>query len=251
MNKEQKAAQVEEIAATLGEAQAIFAIDYRGISVPQAAELRARLAEADAVLRIVKNRLAKRAAEKAGVPELDELLEGPTALTLIAGDPVTAAKAISTFSRQNNVLEYKGGLMEGAPLDPDAFTTIARLPALDVLHGQVVAMTASPLTGLARGLGAMLSGLTVALGEIKDKGLVSGEEPATEEPAAEVAGKEAPAETADGESPEEEQSETSNDTQPDESPEEAEAEGEASEGDASEESEAPAEDSEEEESSGD
>ena len=182
MNKDQKAALVEDIAERLGGASAIFAVDYRGISVPQAAELRGKLAEADATFRVVKNRLAKRAAEKAGTGELDELLEGPTALTFISGDAVTAAKAISTFGRQHEILEYKGGLMDGAPLAPDQFNAIARLPGLDVLHGQLVGLTASPLAGLTRGLASMLSGLAVALGEIQKRGLVGGEAAPEAEP---------------------------------------------------------------------
>ena len=175
MNKEEKAALVDEIADRLGEAEAIFAVDYRGISVPQAAELRAKLREADATFRVVKNRLAKRAAEQAGTTELDELLDGPTALTFVKGDAVIAAKAISTFGRQHDILEYKGGMMDGAPLDPDQFTAIARLPGLDVLHGQLVGVAASPLTGLTRASRSMISGLAVALGQIAEKGLVGGE----------------------------------------------------------------------------
>src|SRR5213595_2355865 len=138
MNKDEKAALVEEIAERLGDANAIFAVDYRGISVPQAAELRSKLSEADATFRVVKNRLAKRAAEQAGTAELEEFFEGPIALTFVKGDAVAAAKAISTFGRQHEILEYKGGLMDGEPLDAERFQAIARLPALDVLHGQLV-----------------------------------------------------------------------------------------------------------------
>src|SRR5215216_1287088 len=188
MNKEQKAAAVQEIAERLGEADAIFAVDYRGISVPEAAELRARLREADATFRVVKNRLARRAAEQAGTTELTELFDGPIALTFVKGDAVVAAKAISTFGRQHDVLEYRGGLMDGEALDPERFRAIARLPALDVLHGQLVGVTASPLTGLTRGLASMLSGLAVGLGQIAEQGLVGGgEEPAAgeEQPAPE------------------------------------------------------------------
>jgi large subunit ribosomal protein L10 len=181
VNKEEKAAVVDEIAGRLSEAEAIFAIDYRGISVPGAAELRTKLSEADAVFAVVKNRLAKRAAEKAGTEGLDELLVGPTALTLIKGDPVTAAKAISTFAREHDVLEYKGGIMDGGPLDPDGFQAIARLPALDVLHGQLVGMTASPLTGLVAGMNNLISGLGRQLSQMAEQGLVSGEEPAAEQ----------------------------------------------------------------------
>ncbi len=179
MRKEDKAVLVDEIADRLGDAQAIFAVDYRGITVPQAAELRAKLTDADATFRVVKNRLAKRATERAGTAELDPLFEGPTALAFVKGDAVTAAKAISTFGRQHDILQYKGGLMDGAPLDPDQFMAIARLPGLDVLRGQLVGVVASPLTGLARGLASMVSGLAVALRQIQEQGLVGGEpEPA-------------------------------------------------------------------------
>ena len=184
MKREEKTAVVEKLGARLAEAEAIFAVDYRGISVPQAAELRVRLAEADAAFSVVKNRLAKIAAEQSGTEGLDDLLSGPTALTLIKGDPVIAAKAIATFSREHDVLEYKGGMMDGAPLDADGFQAIARLPALEVLHGQLVGVVASPLTGLVRGLGSMVSGLAVALGQIQEQGLIGAEaepaEPATE-----------------------------------------------------------------------
>src|SRR5436190_2865124 len=175
MDKEKKAALVEEIASDLAGAETIFAVDYRGISVPQAAELRARLAEADATFKVVKNRLAKRAAERAGAEVLDGLFEGPTALTLVDGDAVIAAKAIAAFSRANAVLAYKGGIMDGEPLDADGFQAIARLPAVEVLHGQLVGMAASPLTGLVRGLGALVSGLAIALGQVQEKGLLGGE----------------------------------------------------------------------------
>jgi large subunit ribosomal protein L10 len=193
MDKEQKAAQIEELKTAFGEAEAIFAVDYRGISVPQAAELRASLREADAAFRIVKNRLAKRAIADSDTDGLETLLEGPTALAFVKGDPVVAAKAISTFSREHEVLEFKGGVMEGATLDPDQFKAIARLPAVEVLHGQLAGLTASPLTGLVRGLGSMISGLAVALGQIQERGLVSGEaEP--EAPAEDAAADESPAE---------------------------------------------------------
>ena len=235
MNKEQKAAAVEEIAQRLSEADAIFAVDYRGISVPGAAELRANLREADTTFRVVKNRLAKRAVEKAGTPELSELFDGPIALAFVKGDAVVAAKAISTFARQHQVLEYRGGLMEGAPLDPEQFTAIARLPSLDVMHGQLVGMAASPLTGLTRGLASMVSGLAVGLGQIAEKGLVGGEAPADQgeedAPAAdqEEEKDEAPAAEAETDEPSAEaaaeepsgEAETSDETESDESPEES------------------------------
>jgi len=194
MDRAQKEAAVAELTEHLKGAEAVFAVDYRGISVTQAAELRRRLAEADASFRVVKNRLAKRAAADAGTDGIDDLLVGPTALTLIKGDAVVAAKAISTFHREHDVLEFKGGLMDGAPLDAEGFGTIARLPGVDVLRGQLVGIAASPITGLVRGLGSMVSGLAIALGQIAEQGLVSGEAPAADEPAADEPAEEEPAE---------------------------------------------------------
>ena len=222
MDKEQKAQVVEEIAERLGESEAIFAIDYRGISVPQAAELRGKLREADASFSIVKNRLAKRAAEQAGRDGLDELLEGPTALTYVRGDVVTAAKAISTFNREHEVLTYKGGFMDGDALDEDRFSSLARLPALEVMHGQLVGMAAAPLTGLVRGLGSMISGLAVALGQVQEQGLVGGDAPA-EEPSAGSEAEEAEEEKPADEEPAAEASETETDESPEEGGEEADA----------------------------
>ena len=75
------------------------------------------------------------------------------------------------------MLAYKGGIMDGAALDPDGFQAIAKLPGLDVLHGQLVGLTATPLTGLVAGLGNMISGLGRQLAQIAEQGLVTGEPP--------------------------------------------------------------------------
>ena len=195
MNREEKSAAIQEIAAQIGESEAIFAVDYRGISVPQAAELRGKLREADASFRIVKNRLTKIAAEQAGEDRLAELLNGPTALTFVRGDTAAAAKAITNFNKEHEVLTYKGGFMDATSLDEGAFKSIARLPSRDVLNGQFAGIVASPLTGLVRGLGSMIQGLALQLGQIAEQGLVTGEAPAAE-PAPEPAAEEAPAEDA-------------------------------------------------------
>src|SRR5689334_3986512 len=180
MNREEKSAAIKEIASEIEASEAIFAVDYRGISVPQAAELRSKLREADASFRIVKNRLTKIAADQAGEERLAELLQGPTALTFVRGDTAQAAKAITTFNKEHEVLTYKGGFMDATALDELAFKSIAKLPGREVLNGQLAGVVASPLTGLVRGLGSMIQGLALQLGQIAEKGLVSGEAPAAE-----------------------------------------------------------------------
>ena len=108
---------------------------------------------------------------------------GPTALTFVRGDAAAAAKAISTFNRETQLLEFKGGVMNGETLEVAEIKAIAKLPSRDVLYGQLVGIVASPLTTLVRGLGGMIGGLAVALGELQRK-KESGEVPAGEAPAA-------------------------------------------------------------------
>ena len=225
MNKEQKTALVEEIAGQIQDADAVFAVDYRGISVPQAAELRTRLRDADATFRVVKNSLTERAADKAGADAIRALLDGPTALTFVRGDAALAAKALADFARGEDVLEFKGGLMDGAEVTVDEIKAISRLPARDVLHAQLVGMTAAPLTGLVGGLNALIAGLALQLGHIAEQGLVSGEAEAEAAPAeAEAAPAEEPA-AAEVEAPAEEAEEApAEEPAADEAPAEAEAE---------------------------
>src|SRR3954468_19478917 len=169
MNRDQKAAAIAEIAQNIEESDAVFAVDYRGISVPQAAELRTKLREADTRFSVVKNTLTERAADQANAEALKALLEGPTALTFVRGDAAAAAKAIADYTRATELLPFKGGFMDGAPLEIEQIKAIARLPSRDVLYGQLVGMVAAPITGLARGLNALLSGVAIALGQVHQK----------------------------------------------------------------------------------
>jgi large subunit ribosomal protein L10 len=199
MNRDQKAAVVEEVAAQIKESEAVFAVDYRGISVPQAAELRVKLNEAGARFRVVKNTLTLLAADRAGAEPLKEVLDGPTAFTFVTadgGDVALAAKALAQFRRENDLLEFKGGVMNGEVLTAEQIGELSRLPSLDVLHGQLVGVIASPITGLVRGLNALISGVAIQLQKIVDEGLL----PAGEAPAAEP---EAPAEEAEAPAAEE------------------------------------------------
>jgi large subunit ribosomal protein L10 len=206
MNREQKAAVIDEIAANITDSHAIFAVDYRGITVEQARELRGRLREADATLRVVKNSLTERAADKAGADLIKELLAGPTALTFVRGDGALAAKSLADFARATQLLAFKGGVMDGAALSPAELTAISRLPSRNALYGQLVGLVASPLSGLARTLNALIGGLAVALGGVLEQReaaepapvaaapVEAVAEPDAEQPAAEEAAEPAPAE---------------------------------------------------------
>jgi large subunit ribosomal protein L10 len=186
MKKEDKAKIVEELAGQIAAAEAIYAVDYRGLSVTQAARLRASLRETDSSFRIVKNTLTLRAADQSGGDtgsHVKTLLEGPTALTFVQGDPALAAKALDAFARAERLLELRGGVLGGRPMSAEEVRTIARLPARDQLNAQFAGIVASPLTGLVRGLGSLLSGLAVALGAVRDKKLAEApDEAAAAEP---------------------------------------------------------------------
>jgi large subunit ribosomal protein L10 len=214
MNREQKAVAVEEVATQIQESEAVFAVDYRGISVPQAAELRVKLSEAGARFRVVKNTLTQLSADKAGAESLKELLEGPTAFTFVAadgGDVALAAKALAQFRRETELLDFKGGVMGGEAITAEQITALSRLPARDVLHQQLVAMVASPITGLVRGLNALIAGLAIQLQQIAEQGLVGGgEAPAEAEAEA------APAEEAEAQEPPAEAEQAAQDEQADE-----------------------------------
>jgi large subunit ribosomal protein L10 len=185
LDRTQKAAAIEEIATQIQESDAVFAVDYRGISVPQAAELRTTLRGADSTFRVTKNTLTERAADQAGAEGLKVHLNGPTALTLVKGDAAAAAKAISDFNRATGLLVFKGGWMNGAPLSADEIIAISRLPSRDVLNQRLVGIVASPLTGLVTSLSNLISGLGRQLAQIAEQGLVSGDAapPAQEAPA--------------------------------------------------------------------
>jgi large subunit ribosomal protein L10 len=179
LNRDQKAQVIDEVAGAIQESEAVFAVDYRGISVPQAAELRTALRGADATFRVVKNTLSERAADQVGAEGLKELLQGPTAMTFVRGDAAAAAKALRDFRRGtgNTLLEFKGGWMNGAPLTGADVDAIAQLPSREVLVGRLVGMIASPLTGLAVALNNLPAGLARQLQQIHDKGLIGGGAP--------------------------------------------------------------------------
>jgi large subunit ribosomal protein L10 len=199
MNRDQKAVAIAEIASHIDESDAIFAVDYRGITVAQVAELRAKLRESDASFKVVKNSLTERAADQVGALSLKDYLTGPTALTFVRGDVATAAKAIADYARATQLLPFKGGLMEGQELDVEQIRSLSRLPSREVLYGQLVGVVASPIGGLVRSLGGLLGGLAVALGQVREKKesgeLPAGAAPASDAPEGEPASEaEAPAE---------------------------------------------------------
>jgi large subunit ribosomal protein L10 len=141
---------VHELAQELQEAETLIVADYRGLTNKQLEALRDELLSHGARFRIVKNTLTRRAAEEAGADALLVMLEGPTAIAFIEsdGDPAAVAKALAATAKQTNVLELRGGILEGKALSAAEIDTLATLPSVDVLRGQLVGAIVAPLNAL-------------------------------------------------------------------------------------------------------
>jgi large subunit ribosomal protein L10 len=177
---------VTELTARLRETESLIVADYRGLSNSELADLRTALLAHGARFSVVKNTLTRRAAEAAGADQLLALLEGPTAIAFVEtdGDTVAVAKALADSAAQTKVLSVRGGMMAGKPISQEEIETLAKLPPLDVLKGQLVGVIAAPLTGLAALLAAPLRDL-VGLIEARIAQLEQSPGPASE-PAAET-----------------------------------------------------------------
>lgn len=199
MNRQQKEAAVGNLAYEFEAAEAVYAVDYRGLTVAQISELRVRLLENETTLKVVKNSVTKLAAAKADVSSIDEHLAGPTALAFVRGDAAASAKILNTYVKESdNVLELKGGLLNGNALTSADVVSIAKLPSREALIGQLVGLIASPISGTARSLNALLAGLPRQLQQIADQGLIGSGAPAAA-PAADTTEAEAPADAAEPE----------------------------------------------------
>ena len=144
-----KVATVAEIESKLNEARAVFVTEYRGMSVPEMADVRNALRPADAQHVIYKNTLTKIAVANTGVEGLDEHLSGPTALTFVHGDVAGAAKALRDASKTQPLLVIKGGVLGDAQLTADDVTKLADLPSRDELLAKFAGALQAPLVKTA------------------------------------------------------------------------------------------------------
>jgi large subunit ribosomal protein L10 len=161
MKRDQKEQVVEELTQRLKSAETLLVADYRGLTMPQIDELRTRLLASGARFTVVKNTLTRRAAEAAGTEALLTLLDGPSAIAFLEadGDMVAAAKALADSARETNVLEIRGGIMQGRTVTAAEVESLAKLPPAEVLRGQVLGAIVAPLTALAGLLNAPLQNL--------------------------------------------------------------------------------------------
>jgi len=160
MLKREKERVVADLVERLQASDTLIVADYRGLSMPEIDGVRTEILKHGARFTVVKNTLTKRAAEEAGVPELVELLDGPTAIAFVGdGDMVGVAKALSDTARQTRVLSVRGGILQGKPMSADQVRDLASLPPADVLRGQVLGAIIAPLNAIAGLINAPLQNL--------------------------------------------------------------------------------------------
>jgi large subunit ribosomal protein L10 len=167
MPRADKVSEVERLQARLRGATAVILADFRGLTVAELTQLRARLREAGVDFRVVKNRLFQIAGRAVGLGALGDLLEGPTAVAFTPGDPVAAAKLLQEFSRQSRKLTIKGSIVSGVVYDEARTRALAELPSRQELLARAVGGIAAPLTGLAGVLSALPRHLVSALDQIR------------------------------------------------------------------------------------
>jgi large subunit ribosomal protein L10 len=196
MPTQAKAAVIEEITERFQKSSAAVLTEYRGLTVAQLTQLRRSLGEGSSYA-VVKNTLTKRAAEQVGFSDLTPLLNGPTAIAFIEGDPVNAAKAIRDFARTNPLLVVKGGVVEGRTVDAREVSRLADVESREVLLAKLAGAMKGNLTKAAGLFQAPLSQVARLAAALQEKKPAETAPAAEEAPAAEAAGDaEAPADTA-------------------------------------------------------
>jgi large subunit ribosomal protein L10 len=169
MPRAEKESKVKGLAERLGESQATILAGYRGLTVQEAAELRMALAEADTRFSVVKNSLTRLAVKDAGLEELTDLIDGPTAIAFVRGDPVSGAKRLVEQARRFPVLEIRGGFAEGRVLTADQVRSMAALESREVMLAQLAGVAKSQLTTTAWALQALQSRFVGLMEALKAK----------------------------------------------------------------------------------
>lgn len=168
MNKEGKQRVVEELNAAWSASSAGIVTHYRGLTVAQMGDLRRRLRQANVSMRVVKNTLARRAAEGTDFKAAEELFSGPVAIAY-GSDPVGMAKALSEFSKEHEALEILGGVLEGKRVDVQGIKALASLPPREVLLAKLLGSMQSPISGFVRTLAEVPASFVRTLAAIRDQ----------------------------------------------------------------------------------
>jgi len=169
LNRTEKTELIQELREGFSKAKAIVFTDYRGMTVADLSDLRRLLREGKFEYRVVKNTLAKIAAEGTAVAAAKDAFRGPVGIAISYDDPVLAVKKILEYSKKNDKLKVGIGFIEGTVCDPQDLRAVADLPPKNVLLATIAASFQSPLSQFGRLLTATLSRFAYALDALKNK----------------------------------------------------------------------------------
>jgi large subunit ribosomal protein L10 len=165
----QKTATVDEIKQKLTASSAVILTDYRGLTVKEMQALRAKLREVGGEVKVYKNTLTELALRELALPDMDELLQGPTLFTFSTGDPVAPAKALVDFAKDHKQLEVKGGFIERRLVAADAIKALAALPSREELVAKLLGTMLNPMSGLVRVMNGPAAAMARVLNAIADQ----------------------------------------------------------------------------------
>jgi len=169
VNRERKENRVKELSSEFDKNTSFFLIDFKGMSVSRAVELRRKMRENSYTMRVVKNRLVKRALKEEHIGDLLGFFKGPTALAYASENPIGLAKLIKDFSVQHKILNVKAAIVDGQFIPGERFSEIANLPSRDQMIAKFAYLLGYPLTQLARSMKAPVSGFGRLLDQFKAK----------------------------------------------------------------------------------
>ena len=206
MLRQDKERVVAELVERLRGSDTLIVADYRGLTMSEIDAVRTQLLEHGARFSVVKNSLTRRAAQEAGVPELVELLDGPTAIAFVGdGDMVAVAKSLNDTARQTKILSLRGGILQGQPMSADQVKSLAALPSAEILQSQVLGAVVGPLNAIVGLFTAPLRDLVgvidARITQLEEQGESAEATPEPED----VAAEDAPAEETESQEPEEEE----------------------------------------------
>ena len=169
MDRAQKEVVVEELGNIFADSGVIVIAKYAGLSVAEMTDFRNRMREAGGAVRVAKNRLAKIALEGKPCADMATYLEGQSVLAY-SEDPVTAAKVVEAYAKDNDKLVVVGGAMGESVLDPAGVKAVAAMPSRDELIASIVGMIGAPAANLAAAITAPASNIAACLAAIEERG---------------------------------------------------------------------------------
>lgn len=169
MPNAQNTEMLSSIKADLEGVSAMWVVDYRGLTVKEIQELRRSIREAGATMKVYKNTLVNIALKENDLPTLDDMLKGPNAFVFAGEDIAAAAKAVKNFAKDNDKLEIKGGLLEGAEVNAAEVEAIASLPSREQLFGQIAGLINGFARRIAVSINEMPSGLARVVNQVAEQ----------------------------------------------------------------------------------